>query len=239
MNQTVTINSDQAVLSDFDGTLVETEAAKGQLFHEGVDLAQAQTELIYPNVESHVSGESTTDPMIKWVEAAENEASRKSRQAFLEIYLAHWNGQQTELYGSAENLKFFPGSPGLVQQLNPERAALVSSNPTNRLKLALKTLKWESNFGTVIGYDNPQVTAKKPDPSSYRVASQTLNHPAEQCVTIEDSLAGITSAVGANIGRVLLVHRGKVEISGNLQQFVASNAERVSVISSLKQIQFQ
>jgi HAD superfamily hydrolase (TIGR01509 family) len=136
-------------------------------------------------------------------------------------------------------LKFFPGSPRLVEQLNPTRAALVSSNPTERLELALKTLNWTSNFGSVIGYDNPQVSAKKPDPSSYRVGSQTLNHPPENCVTVEDSLAGITSAVQADIGKVLLVHRDHDPLGENLQQFVAAHSEKVRVIRSLNQISFQ
>lgn len=48
MNEITNISATEAVLSDFDGTLVETESAKGKLFHEGVAKAEAQTGLNYP-----------------------------------------------------------------------------------------------------------------------------------------------------------------------------------------------
>lgn len=178
--------------------------------------------------------------MKKWVEAAaESSAERAKRQEFLEIYLAHWNGEQTKLYANADNLRFFTGAPGLVKQFTPDRTALVSSNPTERLKLGLKTLKWEPHFGVVIGYDNKNVPAKKTHPSSYREASRQLDYDPSACVTIEDSLAGIQSAVAAEIGRVLLVHRGQDPIPEPLRAFVAEHSDRVAVIRSLAEIQVQ
>lgn len=240
MKESVNIGPDEAVLSDFDGTLVETEEAKGQLFLEGVAKAETETGLNYPNKHNHAAGESTTDPMKKWVKApAASSAERIKREDFLEIYLAHWNGEQTKLYKNPDNLKCFKGAPGLVQQFRPDRAALVSSNPTDRLKLALKTLDWIPFFGAVIGYDDPDVPRKKPDPSSYRVASQHLNYAPSDCVTIEDSLAGIQSAVSAGIGKVLLVHRSQDPISERLRAFVGEHREQVQVIASLKAITVQ
>jgi HAD superfamily hydrolase (TIGR01509 family) len=239
MSNNFEIPSQQGVLSDFDGTLVDTEEAKEKLFHQGVEKAQTETGLLYPNTEHHVRGESTTDPMIKWVEAAEDQATKAQRQQFLKIYLAHWNGEQETLYGNQENFKSFKGAQVLVKKLTPERSALVSSNPTARLKLALKTLNWESNFGTVIGYDHKKVTAKKPDPSSYRTASQELGLTPDQCTVIEDSFPGLKSGLDAGASQAFLIHRGTAEIDPRLQQFVAENSHRVQVIQSLEQINFQ
>ncbi|WP_191964877.1 HAD-IA family hydrolase [Synechococcus sp. RSCCF101] len=49
-----------------------------------------------------------------------------------------------------------------------------------------------------------QVRRKKPDPEAYRQALQALQLPAALCVAIEDSLAGLRSAVAASLPCVLV-----------------------------------
>lgn len=43
------------------------------------------------------------------------------------------------------------------------------------------------------------VSAKKPDPMIYRVASERLGIPSERCVVVEDSLVGLRAAVAADM----------------------------------------
>ncbi|WP_164466290.1 HAD family hydrolase [Actinoplanes teichomyceticus] len=78
-------------------------------------------------------------------------------------------------------------------------AALVTSTERRLAEVALKTLGAE-NFDVVVCGD--EVRAQKPDPEPYRTAAALLGVPIRDCVAIEDSPSGVTSAVAA--GAVVL-----------------------------------
>jgi beta-phosphoglucomutase-like phosphatase (HAD superfamily) len=49
------------------------------------------------------------------------------------------------------------------------------------------------------------VTHGKPDPAPFRTACQALHIQPATAVAIEDSVAGVTAAVAAGVGRVIAV----------------------------------
>src|SRR5438105_4595546 len=89
-----------------------------------------------------------------------------------------------------------PGSRELLQSLPRERWAIVTSAAR---KVALKRVK-------AAGLPEPRVLIAaedslrgKPDPFPYQLAARCMGAPASACVAVEDSLAGIQSAIGAGM----------------------------------------
>ena len=72
--------------------------------------------------------------------------------------------------------------------------ALVTSTGRQLVEIALETLG-RDRFDVVVCGD--EVVAPKPDPEPYLTAARLLGVPIERCVAIEDSPAGVASAVAA------------------------------------------
>jgi sugar-phosphatase len=89
-----------------------------------------------------------------------------------------------------------PGSRELLQSLPRERWAIVTSAPRT---VALKRVN-------AAGLPEPRVLIAgedglrgKPDPLPYQLAAWCMGVPAPACVAVEDSRAGIQSAIGAGM----------------------------------------
>jgi HAD superfamily hydrolase (TIGR01509 family) len=102
--------------------------------------------------------------------------------------------------------------PGACELLRAVRAAglptaLVTSTGRKLVEVALDTLGRE-NFDVVVCGD--EVAVPKPDPAPYRQAAELLGVPIEQCVAIEDSPTGVTSAAAS--GAVVLAVPSELEL---------------------------
>ncbi|WP_173167392.1 HAD family hydrolase [Phytohabitans suffuscus] len=89
--------------------------------------------------------------------------------------------------------------PGALALLRAVRTAglptaLVTSTARPLVEVALETLG-RHNFDVVVAGD--EVHTPKPHPEPYRLAAHLLGVPIERCVAIEDSRAGVTSALAA------------------------------------------
>lgn len=101
-----------------------------------------------------------------------------------------------------------PWRPGALELLASVRAAGV---PT-----ALVTMSWRpftdlllrllppDSFDTVVSGD--MVSRGKPHPEAYLTAVAALGVPVERCVAIEDSPAGVRSAVAAGVATLAVAH---------------------------------
>jgi HAD superfamily hydrolase (TIGR01509 family) len=102
--------------------------------------------------------------------------------------------------------------PGALELLLAVRAAglptaLVTSTGRRLVEVALDTLGRE-NFDVVVCGD--EVGLPKPDPEPYRTAAALLGVPIEECVAIEDSPTGVTSAVAS--GAAVLAVPAELEL---------------------------
>ena len=102
--------------------------------------------------------------------------------------------------------------PGALDLLHAVRAAgiptaLVTSTGRKLVEVALDTLGRE-NFDVVVCGD--EVTSPKPDPEPYVTAAALLGVPIEQCVAIEDSPIGLTSAIAS--GAAVLAIPAELEL---------------------------
>ncbi len=94
-----------------------------------------------------------------------------------------------------------PWKPGARDLLHAARAAglataLVTATHRPLVEIALKTLG-EDNFDVIVAGN--EVTRNKPDPEPYLQALRLLKLSADQCVAVEDSPAGSTSAAAAGL----------------------------------------
>nr|MDT0657553.1 HAD family phosphatase [Micromonospora sp. DSM 115978] len=185
-----------AVLFDMDGTLVDSEKLWGIAIAE---LAADYGGSVSPAARLAMVGTSMVGSMAilhddlgqPWRDAAAGAAWLERRVA--ELFVAG-----------------LPWRPGALALLTAVRAAgiptaLVTSTSRALVELALATLG-RDNFDVVVCGD--EVSANKPDPEPYLTAARLLAVPPAACVAIEDSPAGVASALAA--GATVLAVPGDV-----------------------------
>jgi HAD superfamily hydrolase (TIGR01509 family) len=112
---------------------------------------------------------------------------------------AQWVEERTrELMTAGSHWR--PGARALVAEVADSGlpTALVTTTPRRLASVVLAHLAedlGEDPFGVSICGD--EVPARKPDPAPYRQAMAALEVEPAGCVVIEDSLAGVTSGLGA------------------------------------------
>jgi beta-phosphoglucomutase family hydrolase len=93
-----------------------------------------------------------------------------------------------------DNIKALPGVLKLLADINAVgfQQALVSSTPMENIDLITGKLGIKGYFRHIIsGYD---VTEGKPSPQCYLLAAQRLSVSPEDCMVIEDAVAGVRAA---------------------------------------------
>jgi mannitol-1-/sugar-/sorbitol-6-/2-deoxyglucose-6-phosphatase len=120
-----------------------------------------------------------------------------------------WEGKsidqvESELLAAVETLilkqgKAMAGLSALLEQIRQSdlRLAIASSSPKNLIQSVITKLKLGDYFESFYsGYDVPN---GKPDPAVYLAAAAGLGLEPENCLAIEDSLAGVRSAKAAGM----------------------------------------
>ncbi|MFK3985266.1 HAD family hydrolase [Micromonospora sp. NPDC050397] len=174
-----------AVLFDMDGTLVDSEKIWGIALHE---LAAHYGGTLSEPARRAMIGSSMASSM----EIMHTDLGQEWRDA---AYGAAWLEKRVaELF--VDGLPWRPGALGLLQLVRAAGipTALVTSTGRQLVEIALETLGRDS-FDVVVCGD--EVSAAKPDPEPYLTAARMLGVPIERCVAIEDSRAGVASAVAA------------------------------------------
>lgn len=77
------------------------------------------------------------------------------------------------------------------------RIALATSAPNENVRVVFQKLELNSYFDIIV--DQSQITKGKPDPEIYNLTVEKLGLPKDQCVVLEDSLVGVTSACRAGL----------------------------------------
>lgn len=189
-----------AVLFDMDGTLLDSErlwdaALRALAGHHGGTLTDAaRLSMVGRN------GAETMEIFYDDLRIADPDRAADSR------FVAD---RMAELY--ATELTWQPGAAELVGQVRAAGlpAALVTSTARRLVEVALDSTLGRDNFDAVVCGD--EVSAHKPHPESYLTAADRLGVPIERCVAIEDSPAGVTSALAA--GAVVVGVPGEVPLT--------------------------
>ena len=122
------------------------------------------------------------------------------------------------------------GLQGLIDRLTHERIpkALATSAPKLNVEHTLAELDLADAFPIIVRGD--EVARGKPAPDPFLAACQALHVKPAAAVAIEDSVAGVTAAVAARVGRVvavttttearLLRDAGAHQVVGSLEELV-------------------
>ena len=108
---------------------------------------------------------------------------------------------RTHEEGTSEGVVEVPGAAALLATVPADRWALVTS--ASRL-LAFNRMRTAGLEPPETGVFSDDITAGKPDPQPYLLGAKLLGVPPADCVALEDSRAGIASAVAAG-ARVIVV----------------------------------
>jgi HAD superfamily hydrolase (TIGR01509 family) len=174
-----------AVLFDMDGTLVDSERIWDVALAE---LATRYGGTLSPAARLAMVGTSMAESMAilhadlgqEWRDGAAGAAWLEERVA--ELFIA--------------GLEWRPGALALLRGVRTAGipTALVTSTGRKLVEVALDTLGRDSFDAVVCG---DEVDAAKPHPEPYLTAARLLDVPIERCVAIEDSPAGVASALAA------------------------------------------
>ncbi len=98
-----------------------------------------------------------------------------------------------------QRIKPLPGVINLIKRLAEHefKMALASSAPIENIQLLITGLGINNYFQAIIS--DKEVTEGKPSPQGFRLAAQRLEVKPENCIVIEDAVAGVTAAKRAEM----------------------------------------
>src|SRR3989338_3978095 len=123
----------------------------------------------------------------------ESIAKKKKVNEDIEILIKKRKKYFVEL--AKNKLRVFPGIIKLIKELrkNKVKTALATSSSIKSVKLNCKLTKLNIKLFNVIVTRN-YITKFKPDPEIFNIAIKKLKVKPEDCIVIEDSIAGIKAA---------------------------------------------
>jgi HAD superfamily hydrolase (TIGR01509 family) len=186
------------VLFDMDGTLVDSEKVWDIALHELA--ARAGGTLSTAARQAMIGGSMASSMRIFREDLGQPDRPEAPDVAWL-------NARVFELF--EQGLVWRPGACELLHAV--KRAglptALVTSTGRALVEVALKTIGVE-DFDVVVCGD--EVSMPKPDPEPYRTAATLLGVAIEDCVAIEDSPTGVSSALAS--GAAVLAVPAELEL---------------------------
>ena len=178
---TITALTGSALLVDLDGTLLDTTAAVEAAWHRVADELGIDREAFGPFMHG-IPAPQVLDRVAPWVDAAD-----RSRLADRVL---------TDQASTDASVTWMPGAQEFVSRLSGVRWAVVTSG-TRRLATSSMRKAGMSVPPLMITADD--VGVGKPDPAPFLRAAHLLKTSPADCVAVEDSPAGVTSANRAGV----------------------------------------
>ncbi|HET9955676.1 MAG TPA: HAD-IA family hydrolase [Polyangiaceae bacterium] len=183
----------QAVLFDLDGVLLDTET----LYTVGIQEVVGSFGKTYDwALKRDMMGKSELVGAHLLIE-------RLGLPLHAEEYLARVNPVFERLFHSVEPM---PGAVALVEYLLERQVPLAIATSSRSHLFALKSRPhgWLHSIRAVVCGDDAQVKALKPAPDIFLAAAARLQVPPAACLVVEDSPAGVSSALAAGMQVVAL-----------------------------------
>lgn len=213
---TKTPTNRRAVLWDMDGTIVDSGV--------GHRLAWEKT------FNNH--GETFTEAVFKYTFGRRNEETirkyfgRNISQEKLDAIA----DEKERIFRSLikGKIRALPGAVELIKSLQKAgyRQALVSSTPIENIELITGTLCIKDCFDVIIA--SGDVSKGKPDPQGFLLAAEKLNVLPENCIVMEDAVAGVTAAKRGGMHCIAVTtSRPKERLSK--ADIVVDNLEKITI----------
>ncbi|HEY5570669.1 MAG TPA: HAD family phosphatase [Bacteroidales bacterium] len=172
----------RAVLFDFDGVIANTEPQYDLFWNEAADRYQ----IGIPFFASHIKGTIMPHILANYF----GDHTEEERQRLQ---------QECDEFEEKMNYTEIPGAKAFILELHTQDIlmALVTSSKESKIQRALKELSLEQTFNSIVTAD--RITKGKPDPYCYQLAAKELNVNPNECLVLEDSLAGIAAGTAAGM----------------------------------------
>jgi beta-phosphoglucomutase len=191
----------RAVVFDFDGVIVNSEPLHYRALHDALLTVEVQI------TEEEYWGSYLAYDNRGAIQRALERHHQTVTPERLERLAAHMVTRFRELI---PEIPVFPGATELVRALAAEvPLAIASGARGEEVDAILRSVGLRDAFQTIVGAED--VPRTKPDPAPYQEAMRRLNGstnglaPAE-CLALEDTMAGIASALAAGLTVVGVAH---------------------------------
>jgi HAD superfamily hydrolase (TIGR01509 family) len=189
----------QAVIFDFNGVLIDDESVHFALFQEvlaeeGVAITERDYHDIYMGLDDRGC-----------FEAALRDGGQESDDTRVDELIAR--KAKRYIAAAEKGLRYFPGAAEILAAISSRWPVAINSGALRpEIEYALERLDRRSHVAAIISAEDARNC--KPHPEGYLLALDALRShlgsalPADQCLVIEDTLAGIQSAKGAGMRAV-------------------------------------
>ena len=179
-------NFPKAFLFDLDGVLIDSEPLHGQAWKETAALFDLN---LTDNQLKLLRGKRRIDCANELVKLIPKEVKAK------ELLTLH-KPISRQLILTAQAMQ---GGESLVRRCHKNNIpmALVTSSSSESFKIKTAHHKWINLFSVMVLGDDKLLVNGKPAPDPYLLAAEKLNIAAKECWAVEDSIAGVTSAITA------------------------------------------
>ena len=176
----------KAFLFDLDGVLIDSEPLHGEAWkktaaHFDVNLTYNQIKLLRGRRRIDCANE-----LVKLI------PKKIKTEDVLKIH-------KPISAGLMPTAKAMPGSENLIKRCHQDNIpmALVTSSSSESLKIKTAHHKWIDLISIEVLGDDQLLGQGKPAPDPYLLAAKKLNITPQECWAVEDSIAGVSSALKA------------------------------------------
>ena len=179
-------NFPKAFLFDLDGVLIDSEPLHGQAWKETAALFDLN---LTDNQLKLLRGKRRIDCANELVKLIPKKVKAK------ELLTLH-KPISRQLILTAQAMQ---GGESLVKRCHENNIpmALVTSSSYESFQIKTAHLNWIHFFHVIVLGDDKLLDKGKPAPDPYLLAAEKLNIAAKECWAVEDSIAGVTSAITA------------------------------------------
>src|SRR6266404_2641096 len=191
------MNANRAVLWDMDGTLIDSEdlhwiSWKNTLANEGIFITHRQFVSSF--------GQRNDSILPQWLGAgATPERMERIADAKEDLYRRRVR---------RNGISPLPGVADWLRRLHQEGwlQAIASAAPRANIDAVLEALSATQIFGAIVSAED--VHRGKPDPEVYLTAAARVGAPPEQCIVVEDAVAGVEGARRAGMRSIGVSRNG-------------------------------
>ena len=180
----------RACIFDLDGVLVDTARYHYLAWKR---LAEQLNIKFTEEDNEHLKGVSRMDSLEIILNSANLKIDQKTKDEFADLK----NRWYFEYIIRMTPDEILPGSLDLIQELKQAGIKIALGSASKNTPIILERLKLENTFDAIA--DGNIVSKAKPDPEVFLTAARMLNVNPEECIVIEDAIAGIRAAKTAGM----------------------------------------
>lgn len=183
------------IVFDLDGVVVDSEPASLEACKRAY--AEVGVELSEDDLHALMGRTDQAGVSLIW----ERHGYFMKAEEFEERHQRHY-----EQLAAERGIAPFPGAMELLDELDEDGVAyaLATSGRPAKVRASLRAAGLAERFSMIVS--GADVSLGKPDPEIFLLAAEAMALPAERCIVIEDSQAGVEAARRAGMACIAVTH---------------------------------